>query len=424
MNVIDTLKKRNFIDSVSGEDSSELKELTKQPIVVYGGFDPTATSLHLGNLVTIICLKWFQKHGHTPIALIGGATGMIGDPSGKSIERPILSEEQIEKNIAGIRQNLETVLDFNHPTAPAQIINNYDWFKEFSYIDFLREVGRNFRVGPMLAKESVRSRMAGEGLSYTEFSYQVLQAYDFWHLFKKHNVKLQVGGSDQWGNITAGTELVRRLSGDKVYGLTFPLLTRSDGKKFGKSEGGAIWLAAEMLSPYEFYQYLFRTPDSDIILLMRMLTFMDSDEIEKYSKNLEAAPNDAQKRLAEEVTILVHGKRGLETALKVTQAASPGSETKLDAATLEAVAKDMPSYECSLEEVLDQKLIDLFNTTKLTNSKGESRRLIKNGGAYLNNKKITDEHYVIATQDIVEGRLLLLSAGKKKKMLVRISNKK
>lgn len=429
-NIIDCLQNRDFIEAISGGETSDstdntsLRELTQSSIVVYAGFDPTAESLHLGNLVTIICLKWFQMHGHTPLALIGGATGMVGDPSGKSIERPMLTPETIQKNMQGIRKNLEAILDFDHPTAPAKIINNYDWFQNFSYIDFLREVGKNFRLGPMLAKESVKARLQSPtGLSYTEFSYQVLQAYDFLHLYKNYNVQLQIGGSDQWGNITAGTELVRKISGAKVYGLTFPLLTRSDGKKFGKSEEGAIWLAAKMLSPYQFYQYLFNTPDSDVIKLMKMLTFMDMEEINQYEQDMQqqkSPPNTTQKRLAEELTLIVHGEQGLETARKVTAGAAPGKTTKLDIKTLEAISQDMPSGTYSLNEIVGKRIVDVFTITKLTSSKGEARRLIKNGGTYLNNVKVSDENYIVSPEDALEGRLLLLGVGKKKKMIVHL----
>lgn len=412
-NVIEILKERGFIEAMTSE---ELTTLVNQPLKVYCGFDPTSDSLHLGNMVAIMGLAWFERCGHTPVAIVGGATGMIGDPSGKAVERQLLDEASIQTNLQGIRKNLEQIL--KRPL----LLNNYDWFKEFSWISFLREVGKHFRVGTMLAKESVKNRMTSEeGMSFTEFSYQILQAYDFLHLFDNQGVTLQLGGSDQWGNITAGTELIRKLRGKSAYGLTFPLLTRSDGQKFGKSEKGAIWLSSEKLSPYEFYQYLFRVADEDAIKLMRMLTFMEMSEIHHYESSMKKpdyVPNIVQRRLAEEVTRLVHGEEGLSIALKVTEGAAPGSETALDANVLESLA--MPSQTLPSDQVLGEKLIDLLSKTSMMTSKGEARRLIRNGGVYLNNQKIADENYVIGEEQLIEGKLLLLALGKKNKMLIRV----
>ncbi|WP_068470338.1 tyrosine--tRNA ligase [Candidatus Protochlamydia phocaeensis] len=420
-NIIDVLQERGFIEALS---SDEIRLLTQQPVKVYCGFDPTADSLHLGNLVAIMGLAWFQRFGHTPVAIMGGATGMIGDPSGKAAERQLLDEQTIEQNLKGIRKNLETILDFNHSTAKPIILNNFDWFKNFSYIQFLRDIGKLFRLGPMLAKESVKTRLQSEeGMSYTEFSYQTLQGYDFLHLFEKFGVTIQLGGSDQWGNITAGTELIRKVHGQTAYGVTFPLLTRSDGQKFGKSEKGAIWLSSEKLSPYEFYQYLVRVADADVIKLMRMLTFMDMAEIRLYEKRMQEAdyvPHTAQKRLAEEITRLVHGEKGVETALKVTAEVAPGSQAKLDADTLESLSSSMPSYELPLNEVVNKKLVDLLVEVGLQPSKGEARRLLRNGGIYVNNEKIEDENCVIVQDHLISNRLILLAAGKKNKMLVRV----
>jgi tyrosyl-tRNA synthetase len=420
VNVIEILQRRGFIDALTSED---LKTFAEKPLKVYCGFDPTSDSLHLGNFVAMMGLAWFQRCGHTPVAIIGGATGMIGDPSGKTSERQLLDEPTIQKNVNGIQKNLEAVLNFNHPTAKPILLNNYDWFKTFSFIDFLRDVGKYFRVGPMLAKESVRARLnSEEGMSFTEFSYQLLQGYDFLYLYQNHGVTVQLGGSDQWGNITAGTELIRKVLGESCHGVTFPLLTRSDGQKFGKSEKGAIWLSAEKLSPYEFYQYLVRVTDADVIRLMRMLTFVDIEEIERYEqmmKSTDYIPNTVQKRLAEEVTRIVHGEEKLQVALKVTQGASPGSDTSLDTEMLESIAADMPSLELKRDEVVGSKLIDLLVRTGLQESKGEARRLVKNGGVYVNNLKITDENVIITSEQLIENRMLLLAAGKKNKMLVR-----
>lgn len=414
---MDVLKERGFIDATTSE---EINELVKTSQKVYCGFDPTGDSLHLGHLVPIIGLAWFQRFGHTPVAIVGGATGMIGDPSGKSKERNLLDVATIEKNILGIRKNLEAILDFKN----ALLLNNYDWFKEFTFLDFLRDVGKNFRMGTMLAKESVRLRLnSEEGLSFTEFSYQTLQAYDFLYLCKNHNVLIQMGGSDQWGNITAGTELIRKVEGKSTYGITFPLLKRSDGKKFGKTEEGAIWLSSEKTSPYNFYQYFFGIPDNDVITLMKVLTFMPMSEIrecEERMKEPSYTPNSAQKRLAEEVTRIVHGDEGLKIALKVTESAKPGSKTELNVSALESIAKDMKNVEISENEVLDKKLVELLVLAGFAASKGEAKRLIQGGGVYVNNEKISDEHFGIKAEHLIEKKMLLLSVGKKQKVLVRI----
>lgn len=420
-NIIDVLKERGFVDSLTSE---EIRELTKNPTTVYCGFDPTADSLHLGNLVAMMGLAWFQRFGHTPIAIVGGATGMIGDPGGKTTERQLLDQKTIEHNLKGIKKNLEALLDFTHPTAKAVILNNYDWFKEISFVDFLRNTGSFFRVGTMLGKDSVRLRLQSEeGMSFTEFSYQLLQGYDFLHLHQNYHVKIQLGGSDQWGNITAGTELIRKKLGEVAFGMTFPLLTKSDGQKFGKSEKGAIWLSPEKLSAYEFYQHLIRTEDADVSKLMRILTFMDMQEIKYYEKLMQdptSPPRLAQKKLAEEITRLIHGEAGLKKAQNVTEGIAPGSKTKLDADLLEEMQSDIAHKELTLDEVLNKKLVDLLVETGLQTSKTEAKKLIRGGGAYLNNIKITDEAYSITNECLIENRLLLLSIGKKNKLLVKI----
>lgn len=421
-NVIDVLEERGFIEAMTG---TNFREITSEPLKVYCGFDPTAESLHLGNMVAIMGLAWFQRCGHTPVVIVGGATGMIGDPSGRSSERNLLDENSIQINLKGIRQNLETILRYpSKSNSEFILLNNYDWFKGFSLIDFLREVGKYFRVGPMLAKDSVKIRLESEeGLSFTEFSYQLLQGYDFLHLYDHHGVIMELGGSDQWGNIIAGTDLVRKVRGKAVHGLTFPLLTRSDGKKFGKSEQGAIWLSPEMLSPYEFYQYLVRIPDADVIKLMKMLTFMEMDEIRSYEQKMKEkdyVPNTAQRKLAEEVTRIVHGEEGLKIALKVTEGAAPGSSTALNAEILEKLVGDMPSYTVALDHVINRKLVDLVNETTPERSKGDLRKLIRNGGVYLNNLRIEDENYILTPNILIEGHLMLIAFGKKNKMIFRV----
>ena len=422
-NVIDVLQERGFIEAMTSE---ELREMANKPFRVYCGFDPTGDSLHIGHMVALMGLAWFQRFGHTPVAIIGGATGMIGDPSGKSTERQLLTEDIISSNMQGIRKNLETLLDFSKQTTTPMILNNLDWFKDFSFIGFLRDVGKYFRIGPMLAKDSVKQRMnSEEGMSFTEFSYQLLQGYDFLHLSDHYNVSVQIGGSDQWGNITAGTDLIRKVRGTPAFGITFPLLTRSDGQKFGKSEKGAVWLSPEKFSPYEFYQYFIRVPDADVLKLMRLLTFIDMAEIRGYEELMQRSdyvPNTVQKRLAEEITRMVHGEEGLKTALRVTEGAAPGSDTMLDVETLESIAQDMPSQLLFQNDVIGQKVVDIMVKVGLQPSKGEARRLIRNGGVYLNNAKVGDENATILVNDLIGGRLLLLATGKKNKVLVRIEN--
>lgn len=421
-NIIAFLKERGFIDNMTSE---ELANHVNAPIKAYIGFDPTSDSLHLGSLVGIVLLGWFQRFGHTPVVIVGGATGKIGDPSGKSLERPLLDDAILAKNLAGIRKNFERVLDFAHPTAAPLVFNNDEWFGNFPLIQFLRDVGKHFRVGTMLAKESVRSRIdSEEGMSYTEFSYMLLQGYDFYHLLSQEGVTLQMGGSDQWGNITAGTDLIRKLSGASAFGLTYPLITRSDGKKFGKSEEGAIWLSSEKLSPYQFYQYLVRIPDADVIKLMRLLTFMEMDEIREYAHNMtesDYVPNTAQKRLAAEITRMIHGEEGLEAAIKVTEAALPGARAILTAEVLETIAADMPRSDLSRAEVMDQKYTEVVVKIGLVSSKGEATRLIQNGGAYLNEEKVEDPQMKLELKHCIGGRFILFGSGKKKKILVQIT---
>ncbi|WIA32365.1 hypothetical protein OEZ86_003198 [Tetradesmus obliquus] len=459
-NLVTLLRSRGLLQDVTSEDLEKAAADTCLPI--YVGFDPTADSLHLGNLLGIIVLAWAGACGHPPIALCGGATGRVGDPSGRSSERPVLSEAEIQRNIDAIAGTLRTILgraagqlsvtsdgNVQYSTAPASsssrssssssggdaadqvtVLNNLDWFGSMSFLGFLRDIGKYARVGQMLAKESVRSRMESEsGISFTEFTYQLLQGYDFVHLAREHGVRVQAGGSDQWGNITAGTDLIRKLMAaegqepPQCFGLTFPLLVDSEGRKFGKSTGGAVWLSEAKLSPYKFYQYLFQVTDADVIKFLRMLTFLPLEEI----ADLEAAmgqpdyvPNTAQKRLAEAVTRFVHGEEGLAQALKATEALRPGAATALDAATLEAIAGDAPSCSLPAGQLVGATLIDVMVAAGMLKSKGEVRRLIKGGGVYMNNAKVTEELAVVSGEDLIEGRLLLLAAGKKNKMLVRV----
>lgn len=405
------------------------------PLKVYCGFDPTAESLHLGNLIGIIVLSWFRRCGHKVVALIGGATARIGDPSGKSLERPELDVDTLEKNTAGITDAVYRVLGSSSHSLNVNlelgdsslvILNNYDWWKEFTLLDFLKRVGRYARVGSMMAKESVKKRLESEqGMSYTEFTYQLLQGYDFLYLFQNEGVNVQIGGSDQWGNITAGTELIRKiLQAEGAYGLTFPLLLKSDGTKFGKSEDGAIWLSPSMLSPYKFYQYFFSVPDVDVVRFLKILTFLEMKEIKEMELDMGKpgyVPNTAQRRLAEEVTRFVHGEEGLKEALKATEALRPGSETKLDWKTIEGIAEGIPSCSFCYDKVLNISLVDLSVSAGLFESKSAARRLLKQGGLYLNNIRVDSESKRIEAEDIVDGKVLLLSAGKKNKVLIRIA---
>jgi tyrosyl-tRNA synthetase len=369
-------------------------------------------------------LAWFQRFGHTPFAILGGATGRIGDPSGKSIERPFLDEAVLDHNIRSLHSFFDKILPKEAGPKPI-ILDNNEWFSRFSLIDFLRDIGKHFRVGTMIGKEMVRNRLnSEEGISYTEFSYQILQGYDFHHLNLHYGVTVQMGGSDQWGNITAGTELNRKLGGPQLFGLTFPLLTRSDGKKFGKSESGAIWLSPEKLTPYQFFQYLYGIPDADVIRLLKMLTFLPIEEIsalELQMKSSDYVSNSAQKLLASEVTRFVHGEEGLNAALRVTEGIAPGAKATLNAEVLAELGKDMPNADLNLVDVIGHKYVDIAVKIGLLPSKGEASRLIKNGGAYLNNQRVEDPSLTLSEEHLIDGSYLILSAGKKKRILVRVS---
>ena len=428
-NVVETLRERGLIQDVT---SPELETLSStQSLKVYCGFDPTAESLHLGNLLGIIVLSWFQRHGHTPVALLGGATGRVGDPSGKSAERPVMSEETIERNTRGIEETLRSLLTvpLDGGAAPApEIVNNLSWLGGMGLLTFLRDVGKYARVGTMINKESVRKRMESEsGISYTEFTYQLLQGYDFVHLSKELGIQVQVGGSDQWGNILAGTELARKMSGVEdedeakptTFGMTFPLLRKADGTKFGKSESGALWLKASMLSPYKFYQYLLGTTDSDVVKFIKMLTFLPMEEVERIEREMGEAgyvPNTAQKILAAEVTKFVHGDEGLRQALSATEALAPGSQTKLSAEALEAAAGDCPT--ASVTGIVGMLLPDVMVEVGMQPTKAAVRRMIKGGGVRINNEKVEEELYEIKAEDVIDGKFVLLAAGKKNKMLI------
>jgi tyrosyl-tRNA synthetase len=417
-NVIDHLQQRGFIEQMTDVG---LRDYVGKPRNVYVGFDPTADSLHLGSLVPIVALEWFRRFGHTPYVILGGATGRIGDPSGKSTERPLLDDQTLQDNIRALAAFFYKMFGDD-----AIVLNNDDWFRSMTVVDFLRDIGKLFRVGQMLSKESVRLRLTSEeGLSFTEFSYQVLQGYDFAYLHAKRNVTIQMGATDQWGNITAGIEYNRKRGQAPIYGITFPLLTKSDGKKFGKTEEGAIWLSADKCSPYQFYQALINVADADVVKLLRMLTFLDMREIESMEQEMKTSsyiPNSAQRLLAEEVTRFIHGEEALQRAQKVTQEMAPGATATLSRATFDQLILEVPHTQLPMREVLGSKIPELTVRIGLTPSKSEAVRLIKNGGLYLNNQRVEDPSYAVAREDLIEGVYLLFSAGKKKRFLVYTQN--
>ncbi len=393
---------------------------------LYAGFDPTADSLHVGSLLPLMMLRRFQKAGHRPIAIVGGATGMIGDPSGKSAERNLLSTDQLKKNLDGIEVQMRQLLDFEAGKSSAILVNNNDWMSQFSYIEFLRDVGKNFPVNVMLAKDSVKSRLGGEaGLSYTEFSYMLLQAYDFVHLHREYGCELQIGGSDQWGNVTAGIDLGRRMLGVQLYGMTCPLLTKSDGSKMGKTESGAIWLSPERTSPYEFYQYWYNVADEDAGMCLRFLTELSRDEIEALDSARKEAPQkrESQVRLAEELTRLIHGDEGLAKAQQAKEVLFGAEIENLTDADLGQIFTDVPSKELEFSSLDGDGLpiIDAFVLSGLSKSKGEARRSIQQGGAYVNNKRIDDIEYRLTRANLASETTIVLRSGKKKYALLRFA---
>lgn len=390
---------------------------------VYAGFDPTADSLHVGSLLPLMMLRRFQKSGHRPIAIVGGATGMIGDPSGKSDERNLLSQEQLAANIVGIESQMRKLLDFETGTTSALLVNNNDWMKTFSYTDFLRDVGKNFPVNVMLNKDSVKSRLGSDaGLSYTEFSYMLLQAYDFVHLNRQYDCELQIGGSDQWGNVTAGIDLGRRMLSKQLYGITCPLLTKSDGAKMGKTESGAIYLSPERTSPYEFYQYWVRVDDSDVGMCLRFLTELTQEEIKSLDLAREAHPHqrDSQKRLAEEVTRLIHGDTGLKSARQATEILFGAEIADLSDKELQQIFAHVPSVTLPKSRLSDGiPIIDALVESGLAKSKGDARRTVDQGGGYVNNHRVGSIDKVIAVDDLASETVVVLRSGKKKYALIK-----
>jgi tyrosyl-tRNA synthetase len=395
---------------------------------VYAGFDPTADSLHVGHFVPLMILRRFQRAGHRPIALVGGATGMIGDPSGKSEERNLLSVDQLRSNVDAIELQMRRLLDFDCGRQSALLENNYDWMSRFSYLEFLRQIGKNFPVNVMLAKDSVKSRLERPdgGLSFTEFSYMLLQAYDFVYLCDHHDCRLQVGGSDQWGNITAGIDLARRMRGVQLYGITCPLLTKSDGSKMGKTEAGALWLSPERTSPYEFYQYWINVEDADVGKCLRYFTDLTRAEIQ--SMEAEHAENpgarNCQRRLAEEVTRLVHGDEGVRGAQQASQVLFGGAIENLTDRQLAEIFADVPSKSLPPGELAGQGLsiIDCLVHAGLSKSKGEARRTVAQGGAYVNNHRAASIDLRLTAEHLASQSFIVLRTGKKKYALLKFEN--
>ena len=376
MSFFDTLKSRHLFEAVT---NPELEKIIEKPLTVYAGFDPTNDSLQAGNFVTIQMLSRLQRAGHKVIALVGGATGLIGDPSGKSVERKMLTLEQVQHNLEGIKENLSRFIEFDTGPNPAVLVNNYDWYKNVSAIDFLRDICVNFRVPAMLAKDSVKKRLEATdgGMTFTEFSYQILQGYDYLHLYDRFGCTLQIGGADQWGNITAGTDLVRRLRGREVYGLTFPLVCDSTGKKFGKSEGNAIFLDSRKTPYYDFYQFFLRSMDADVIRYLKLFTFLPDEQIAELERSLASAPEkrEAQIALAEEMTRTVHGEEGLRIAKQATSVLFGGSLDGLSAETLEQIFRDVKSGELPASEVIGKPVFEVIGNAGMTASKGEERHV-------------------------------------------------
>ncbi|MBC62336.1 MAG: tyrosine--tRNA ligase [Zetaproteobacteria bacterium] len=422
MSVYKDLKERGLVDNTNSQDLETKLENDKHTF--YVGFDPTADSLHVGQLLVFNVMRILQKAGHTPVAVMGGGTGFIGDPGGKSAERTLLNPETIEKNILGIRKQLEHFLDFKGKNS-AFLVNNYNWLKNWSYIDFLREIGKHFSINQMITRDSVKSRIEreGSGISYTEFSYMLLQAYDFLYLAKEKNCSLQLGGSDQWGNMVSGADLCRRLLKKEVFALTHPLLTKSDGSKFGKSEQGVVWLDAKKTSAFDFYQFFIRVEDEDVIRFLKVLTQIPLERINELEKITRESPEkrEAQTELADYLTALTHGTEELTKIKKATRTLYGGKITDLDDLTISKIFKDAPSYKIE-KEVLTKgwKLIDALVESKSCPSKSQARKLIASGGVYVNNEQEKNVDFLLSNKNLASNSYLVLRTGKKNYRLIII----
>jgi len=427
-NFVKELEWRGLLHQIMPETEEYLLE---NKTAGYIGFDPTADSLHIGSLVQILILKHFQRAGHKPIALVGGATGMVGDPSGKSKERNLLDEATLEKNIEGVKAQLKRFLDFDTSSDnAAELVNNFDWMKDISLIDFVRDTGKHITVNYMMAKDSVKKRLGSEskeGMSFTEFTYQLFQGYDFYHLYKEHNCKIQMGGSDQWGNITTGTELIRRKAQGKAYAVTVPLVTKADGTKFGKTEGGNVWLDANRTSPYKFYQYWLNSSDEDAEKYIKIFTFLDKETIEALIAEHKEAPHMRllQKKIGEEVTIMTHGQEAYENAVKATNVLFSKSFKieieQLDEQTFLDVFEGLPQASVSRDEIesgLDM-IAALAAKTGFLNSNGEARRALKENSISVNKEKVKED-YMITSADLISDKYVVLNRGKKNTYLLKV----
>ncbi|MDB2418704.1 tyrosine--tRNA ligase [Flavobacteriaceae bacterium] len=418
-NFVEELRWRGLLHDIMPDTEAHLLE---HATAGYIGFDPTADSLHIGSLVQILILKHFQNAGHKPIALVGGATGMVGDPSGKSAERNLLDEASLQKNIEGVKAQLGRFLDFNATENPAELVNNFDWMKDISLIDFVRDTGKHITVNYMMAKDSVKKRLSSEskvGMSFTEFTYQLFQGYDFYHLYKEMDCKLQMGGSDQWGNITTGTELIRRKAQGKAYAITVPLVTKADGTKFGKTEGGNVWLDANRTSPYKFYQYWLNASDEDAEKYIKIFTFLDKEAIEALIVEHRETPHLRllQKKIGEEVTIMTHGQEAFDNAIKASE-----DLKSLDEQTFLDIFEGVPQASVSKEDIdngLDM-IGALAAKTGFLNSNGEARRALKENAISVNKEKVKED-FVISTSDIIANAYVLLQRGKKNYFLLKIA---
>lgn len=412
MNIFEELKERGLVFQTTDEEAL-VKALTEGQVSYYTGYDPTADSLHLGHLVAILTSRRLQLAGHKPYALVGGATGLIGDPSFKDVERSLQTKETVDSWVVKIQNQLSRFLDFDNGDNKAVMVNNYDWFGQISFIDFLRDVGKYFTVNAMMSKESVKKRIE-TGISYTEFAYQIMQGYDFYELNDKYNVTLQIGGSDQWGNMTAGTELLRRKADKTGHVMTVPLITDSTGKKFGKSEGNAVWLDADKTSPYEMYQFWLNVMDDDAVRFLKIFTFLSLEEIADIEKEFNAARHErlAQKILAREVVTLVHGEEAYKEALNITEQLFVGNIKNLSAKELKQGLNNVPNYAVQADDNLN--IVEILVAAKISPSKRQAREDVQNGAIYLNGERIQDLNYTLSETDKIDDELTVIRRGKKK----------
>ncbi|MGT2819930.1 tyrosine--tRNA ligase [Streptococcus intermedius] len=412
MHIFDELKERGLVFQTTDEEALR-KALAEGNVSFYSGYDPTADSLHLGHLVPILVMKHLQLAGHKPYALVGGATGLIGDPSFKDTERSLQTKDTVEGWVRSIQAQVSRFLDFENGDNKAEMVNNYDWFSGISFIDFLRDVGKYFTVNYMMSKESVKKRIE-TGISYTEFAYQIMQGYDFFELNRQYDVTLQIGGSDQWGNMTAGTELLRRKADKTGHVITVPLITDATGKKFGKSEGNAVWLNADKTSPYEMYQFWMNVMDADAVRFLKIFTLLPLDEIEKIKKQFEAAPHErlAQKILAREVVTLVHGEEAYKEALNITEQLFAGNIKNLSVKELKQGLRGVPNYQVKTDDNLN--IVEVLVAAGVVNSKRQAREDVQNGAIYVNGERIQDLNYTLTDADKLENELTVIRRGKKK----------